>query len=113
MPQVSFAATAATIVSGAVAQRTKSLAYVAFSGIMCALIYPVVAHWMWSDGGWLSPRNPSAVVQAVDFAGGAVVHLVGALAGLVGAVFVGPRYKCVYIYYILYTCGPQVGLPQA
>lgn len=82
--QTVFAATAATIVSGAMAERTKFLSYVLFSVLITALIYPVVGHWAWG-GGWLSERG------FVDFAGSTVVHSVGGWAGLIGAYLVGPR----------------------
>ena len=82
--QVVFAATAATIVSGAMAERTKFAAYMACSIVISGLIYPVVGHWIWG-GGWLS------TLGMVDFAGSTVVHSVGGWAGLVGAVVLGPR----------------------
>ncbi|MCF7860850.1 ammonium transporter [Candidatus Woesearchaeota archaeon] len=82
MFQVVFAATAATIVSGAVAERTKFSAYIAFSFVITAFIYPVVGHWIWG-GGWLS--------NMVDFAGSTVVHSVGGWSALAGAIIVGPR----------------------
>eukprot|EP01079_Euglenida_sp_SAG-EU17-18_P005627 gene5627-1006_t len=103
-----FAATATTIVSGALAERTKSLAYIAYAGIMCGLIWPPMAHWVWSADGWLAVANSDAPFHVIDFAGGAVVHVAGvalkpamllassspsvwAVASLVGAVIVGPR----------------------
>ena len=82
--QVVFAATAATIVSGAVAERTKFPAYLVYSVFICAIIYPVVGHWIWG-GGWLSSKG------LVDFAGSTVVHSVGGWAGLAGALLLGPR----------------------
>eukprot|EP01079_Euglenida_sp_SAG-EU17-18_P006532 gene6532-1164_t len=88
---LSFAATATTIVSGAVAERTKSLAYCCFAAIMCAGIYPIVAHWIWGDKGIFAVGNPDNLIGAVDFAGAGAVHLVGAIAGLLGAWVVGPR----------------------
>ncbi len=82
--QLVFAATAATIVSGAVAERMKFSGYVIVSLLMTALIYPVVSHWVWG-GGWLSARGYH------DFAGSSVVHMVGGVASLVGASLLGPR----------------------
>lgn len=82
--QAVFAATAATIVSGAVAERTKFPAYLIYSVFICALIYPVVGHWIWG-GGWLASKG------MIDFAGSTVVHSVGGWAGLAGAMLLGPR----------------------
>lgn len=82
--QIVFAATAATIVSGAMAERTKLIAYIFYSCIISAAIYPVTGHWIWG-GGWLSDLGMR------DFAGSTVVHSVGAWASLVGAILVGPR----------------------
>ncbi|MDZ7689870.1 MAG: ammonium transporter [Balneolaceae bacterium] len=82
--QAVFAATAATIVSGAMAERTKFTAYIVCTIFITALIYPVVGHWIWG-GGWLSNLG------FYDFAGSTVVHGVGAWAGLVGTMFLGPR----------------------
>lgn len=84
MFQVVFAATAATIVSGAMAERTKFSGYLIYSVIISALIYPVVGHWIWG-GGWLSKLG------MIDFAGSTVVHSVGGWAGLMGAIVLGPR----------------------
>lgn len=82
--QTVFAATAATIVSGAVAERTEFKSYLIFSVIICVLIYPISGHWVWG-GGWLSDLGFH------DFAGSTVVHTVGGCLGLVGAIMVGPR----------------------
>jgi len=82
--QTVFAATAATIVSGAMAERTKFITYLIYSVIISAIIYPVVGHWIWG-GGWLTQRG------MVDFAGSTVVHSVGGWAALVGAFLIGPR----------------------
>ena len=85
--QVMFAATAATIVSGAVAERTQFKAYLVYSVFISALIYPVVGHWIWG-GGWLSNLGANGVM---DFAGSTVVHSVGGWAGLAGAIVLGAR----------------------
>ena len=85
--QVMFAATAATIVSGAVAERTQFKAYLVYSVFISGLIYPVVGHWIWG-GGWLSNLGPNGVM---DFAGSTVVHSVGGWAGLAGAMVLGAR----------------------
>jgi ammonium transporter, Amt family len=82
--QTVFCATAATIVSGAMAERTKFSSYLIYSFVISALIYPVVGHWIWG-GGWLSERGFH------DFAGSTVVHSVGAWAALMGAYVIGPR----------------------
>ncbi|NJN23238.1 MAG: ammonium transporter [Acaryochloridaceae cyanobacterium RL_2_7] len=82
--QVAFAATAATIVSGAVAERIKFDAFLIFSTLLVAVSYPITGHWVW-DGGWLSEMGFS------DFAGSTVVHSVGGWAALTGALILGPR----------------------
>lgn len=82
--QLCFAVTAATIVSGAVAERIKIQSFMVFSVILTAGIYPVVGHWAWG-GGWLSEKG------FADFAGSTVVHSVGGWAALVGAFLLGPR----------------------
>ena len=84
MFQTVFAATAATIGSGAVAERTKFSAYLIFSIAITVIIYPISGHWVWG-GGWLSELGFH------DFAGSTVVHSVGAWVGLIGAAMVGPR----------------------
>jgi ammonium transporter, Amt family len=86
MFQMVFAATAATIVSGTMAERTKINAYMAYSFLISAIIYPVYGHWVWG-GGWLSTMS----TPAVDFAGSGVVHTVGGTAALVGGLMLGPR----------------------
>lgn len=86
MFQTVFAATAATIVSGAVAERTKFSAYIVFSIAITAIIYPISGHWVWG-GGWLSTLE----TPFHDFAGSTVVHSVGAWVGLMGAIVIGPR----------------------
>lgn len=82
--QVVFAATAATIVSGAMVERTKLIAYITYSIIISAIIYPISGHWIWG-GGWLGDLGMR------DFAGSTVVHSVGGWAALAGAYMVGPR----------------------
>ena len=79
-----FCATTATIVSGAMAERTKFLSYCVYSGIISALIYPIEAHWTWG-GGWL------AQMGFHDFAGSNCIHMVGGICALIGAAMVGPR----------------------
>ncbi|MBR3811416.1 MAG: ammonium transporter [Agathobacter sp.] len=79
-----FCATTATIVSGAMAERTKFLSYCVYSAIISALIYPIEAHWIWG-GGWLSQLGFH------DFAGSCAIHMVGGLCALIGAKMVGPR----------------------
>ncbi|MFH1647604.1 MAG: ammonium transporter [Chloroflexota bacterium] len=88
--QMVFAATACTIVAGAVAERMKITAYLAYSFIIGAIIYPVYGHWVWG-GGWLSNITIGGVTGVVDFAGSGVVHVVGGLTALVAAAMVGPR----------------------
>ncbi|MBI2965005.1 MAG: ammonium transporter [Chloroflexi bacterium] len=88
--QMVFAATAATIVAGAVAERMKITAYLAYSFIIGALIYPIYGHWVWG-GGWLATLDIGGTVGVRDFAGSGVVHAVGGTAALVGAWMVGPR----------------------
>lgn len=83
--QTAFAATAATIVSGAIAGRTKFSTYLIFSFIMTVVIYPISGHWVWQGDGWLTELG------FIDFAGSTVVHSVGGWAALVGAILVGPR----------------------
>ncbi len=82
--QTVFCATAATIVSGAMAERTKFSAYCIYSIVISAVVYPVSGHWIWG-GGWL------ADLGFHDFAGSTAVHMVGGIAALVGAAFLGPR----------------------
>ncbi|MBQ5331975.1 MAG: ammonium transporter [Oscillospiraceae bacterium] len=79
-----FCATTATIVSGAMAERTKFLSYCIYSGIISALIYPIEAHWIWG-GGWL------AQLGFHDFAGSCAIHMVGGISALIGAKILGPR----------------------
>jgi ammonium transporter, Amt family len=84
--QVAFAATAATIVSGAMAERTKFKSYVLFSAVISAVIYPIVVRWQWG-GGWLFQLD----TPFHDFAGSALVHMTGGVAAAVGAKILGPR----------------------
>ena len=83
--QATFAGTAATIISGAVAERMRFSSYVFVSVIVIAFIYPISGHWIWSGDGWLAQK------QMVDFAGSTVVHSLGAWVGLAGAIVLGPR----------------------
>lgn len=87
--QLVFAGTAATIVSGAMAERTRFNVYLVSSVIMTGLIYPIFGHWVWADAGWLGALPFGAGFH--DFAGSTVVHSVGGWAALMGAVLVGPR----------------------
>lgn len=84
--QLVFAATAATIVSGALAERAQFRGYLVYSAVISVLIYPVVGHWIWG-GGWLAQRGTAFH----DFAGSTVVHSTGGWLALVGAIFLGPR----------------------
>eukprot|EP00172_Hildenbrandia_rubra_P001325 Plantae.Rhodophyta-Hildenbrandia_rubra.ctg18655.p1 GENE.Plantae.Rhodophyta-Hildenbrandia_rubra.ctg18655~~Plantae.Rhodophyta-Hildenbrandia_rubra.ctg18655.p1 ORF type:complete len:522 (-),score=80.14 Plantae.Rhodophyta-Hildenbrandia_rubra.ctg18655:723-2288(-) len=86
--QWAFAATAATIVSGSVAERTSFYAYLGYAFFLTSFVYPVVSHWVWDANvnvGWLNNLG------VIDFAGCTVVHMVGGFAGLAGAIIVGPR----------------------
>ena len=88
--QMVFAATAATIVAGAMAERTKTQAYLAYSFIVGAVIYPLYGHWAWG-GGWLGSLDAIGLPAAADYAGSGVVHAVGGFVALTGAAIVGPR----------------------
>ena len=79
-----FCATTATIVSGAMAERTKFISYCVYSAVISALIYPIEAHWIWG-GGWLSQ------IGFHDFAGSCAIHMVGGISALIGAKILGPR----------------------
>lgn len=79
-----FCATTATIVSGAMAERTKFLSYCVYSGVISALVYPIEAHWIWG-GGWL------AQLGFHDFAGSCCIHMVGGISAIIGAKILGPR----------------------
>ncbi|MGM9550963.1 MAG: ammonium transporter [Clostridia bacterium] len=80
-----FCATAATIVSGAMAERTKFLAYCIYSGVISLVVYPIEAGWVWNSQGWL------ASMGFHDYAGSAAIHTVGGVAALIGAMILGPR----------------------
>lgn len=97
--QWAFAATAATIVSGALAERCKLQAYFAYSVIITAFVYPIVVHWVWGEG-WLSPFGEDRSEYLfygrksnnfIDFAGSGVVHTVGGTFAFIGAWIIGPR----------------------
>ncbi len=79
-----FCATAATIVSGAMAERTKFISYCIYSAVISAVVYPIETHWVWG-GGWLAQMGYH------DFAGSSVIHMVGGLTALIGAALLGPR----------------------
>ncbi|MBP3703571.1 MAG: ammonium transporter [Lachnospiraceae bacterium] len=83
--QLVFCATCATIVSGAMAERTKFSMYCLYSAIISAVVYPIEAGWVWNSQGWL------AKLGYVDFAGSSVIHMVGGITALVGAAILGPR----------------------
>jgi Amt family ammonium transporter len=97
--QWTFSATAATVVSGALCERCKLEAYFVYSFLISLIVYPVVAHWCWGTG-WLSPWGADANKflfdgeksnNFIDFAGSAVVHMVGGFSATVGAYILGPR----------------------
>ena len=83
--QMVFAGTAATIIAGAMAERTRVNAYFAYSFLVGAVVYPIYGHWAWSYDGWL------AAMGMADYAGSAVVHMIGGFLALAGAIVVGPR----------------------
>ena len=93
-----FCATTATIVSGAMAERTKFLSYCIYSLVISAVVYPIEAHWAWG-GGWLSTAEPLfgttgyfANVAYIDFAGSSLIHFVGGISSFIGALLLGPRW---------------------
>lgn len=90
--QMVFAATTATIVAGAMAERTRVTAYLAYSFLVTAIVYPIYGHWMWG-GGWLGGEQLESWIgaAAVDFAGSGVVHTIGGMLALAGAATVGAR----------------------
>ena len=83
--QLVFCATAATIVSGAMAERTKFSTYCIYSAVISAIVYPIESGWVWNSAGWL------AKLGYVDFAGSSVIHMVGGIASVIGAAMLGPR----------------------
>ena len=83
--QLVFCATAATIVSGAMAERTKFSTYCIYSAVISAIVYPIEAGWVWNSAGWL------AKLGYIDFAGSSVIHMVGGIASVIGAAMLGPR----------------------
>ncbi|XP_076450086.1 putative ammonium transporter 1 [Babylonia areolata] len=96
--QYVFAATAATIVSGALAERCEFVAYFVYSFLITGLIYPVVTHWVWTEEGWLAQgkeyildSNTTVTVSYQDFAGSGVLHVLGGVAAFMGALIIGPR----------------------
>lgn len=93
--QWAFAIAAAGITSGSIAERTQFVAYLIYSSFLTAFVYPIVSHWVWSGDGWLSASRTSGALLfssgAIDFAGSGVVHMVGGIAGLWGALIEGPR----------------------
>ena len=86
----SFSITSATIVSGALAERTQLPSYLAFSALMTGFIYPVVVGWTWG-GGWLGDGSNMGK-GFHDFSGSGIVHIVGGTAGFIGAAILGPRH---------------------
>ena len=92
--QWAFAIAVAGITSGSIAERTQFVAYLIYSSFLTGFVYPVVSHWFWSGDGWASPvksdNNLLFGSGAIDFAGSGVVHMVGGIAGLWGALIKGP-----------------------
>ncbi|XVF81088.1 hypothetical protein PTKIN_Ptkin15bG0128400 [Pterospermum kingtungense] len=92
--QWAFAIAAAGITSGSIAERTQFVAYLIYSSFLTGLVYPIVSHWFWSADGWGSPARGDNLLfgsGVIDFAGSGVVHMVGGIAGLWGALIEGPR----------------------
>ena len=90
MFQTVFAATSATIVSGAMAERTKFKSYLVYSIVISAVVYPISGHWIWG-GGWLSTLSIAGWDGFTDFAGSTAVHMVGGISAFIGAAILGPR----------------------
>ena len=107
--QFAFAATAANIVSGAVAERCQMVAYFICSIGLITFIHPIAVHWVWSDEGWASPSLDADSrlfgVGSIDYAGCTVVHVVGGMTALIAAILLGPRYN-------RYQRGSTVVLPM-
>ncbi|KAF8394215.1 hypothetical protein HHK36_020422 [Tetracentron sinense] len=92
--QWAFAIAAAGITSGSIAERTQFVAYLIYSSFLTGFVYPVVSHWFWSSDGWASASRANDLLfgsGVIDFAGSGVVHMVGGIAGLWGALIEGPR----------------------
>ncbi|XP_015940325.1 ammonium transporter 1 member 2 [Arachis duranensis] len=93
--QWAFAIAAAGITSGSIAERTQFVAYLIYSSFLTGFVYPIVSHWFWSSDGWASPTRTNRSLLfgsgVIDFAGSGVVHMVGGVAGLWGALIEGPR----------------------
>ncbi|XP_047336574.1 ammonium transporter 1 member 1-like [Impatiens glandulifera] len=92
--QWAFAIAAAGITSGSIAERTQFVAYLIYSSFLTGFVYPLVSHWFWSETGWASPFKSDNLLfksGVIDFAGSGVVHMVGGIAGLYGALIEGPR----------------------
>jgi len=91
--QFAFCATSATIVAGTLAERCQMTAYLAYSIMLAAFVYPVVVHSIWSPQGFLSAHNSNPLWGSgmVDFAGGSVVHLTGGMTALIATMILGPR----------------------
>lgn len=85
-----FCGTSTTIVSGAMAERTKFKAYIAYTIVMSAIVFPIAGHWIWG-GGWLSKLSIGNASGFIDYAGSSLVHLIGGTAAYIGISFLGPR----------------------
>lgn len=91
--QYTFAATSATIVAGSIAERCKMSAYILYSLFLTAFVYPIVAHAVWNENGFISALSPTPFrgVGMIDFAGSGVVHMTGGVTAMVAAIILGPR----------------------